>query len=106
MNVALVAGLVLTSLLAGCEAQGTKGQGMVFPPSPGTKGGGYFPEGGGFGGGFGGGARGGMKGGGFKGFPQQQQQPQQQQFPPLMSPQQQYPMGGPQRPMYQGPSFG
>ncbi|XP_065292675.1 uncharacterized protein [Dermacentor albipictus] len=99
MNVALVAGLVLTSLLAGCEAQGTKGQGMVFPPSPGTKGGGYFPDGGGyggggFGGGFGVGAKGGMKGGGLKGFP-----PQQPQFPPLMPPQQQYPMGPPQRPM-------
>ncbi|XP_065292673.1 uncharacterized protein [Dermacentor albipictus] len=79
MNVALVAGLVLTSLLAGCEAQGTKGQGMVFPPSPGTKGGGYFPDGGGyggggFGGGFGVGAKGGMKGGGLKGFPPQQPQ--------------------------------
>ncbi|KAH7972699.1 calcium-binding protein P [Rhipicephalus sanguineus] len=104
MNAALVAGLVITSLLAGCEAQAAiKGQNVMYPPGPGTKGGGYFPDGGG----YMPGAKGGMKGGGYKGYPPPQQpqfpmMPQQPQFPQFP------PMGPPQRPMNPGqqPYFG
>nr|XP_037274499.1 uncharacterized protein LOC119167162 [Rhipicephalus microplus] len=72
MNVALVAGLVITSLLAGCEGQAAiKGQNVMYPPGQATKGGGFFP-----GGGYFPGSKGGMKGGGYKGFPQLPQQPQ------------------------------
>ncbi|KAL3240823.1 hypothetical protein MRX96_021710 [Rhipicephalus microplus] len=92
MNVALVAGLVVTSLLAGCEGQAAiKGQNVMYTPGQATKGGGFFPGGGG---GYYPGSKGGMKGGGYKGFPQLPQQPQY----PIM-PQQQYPFIGPlQRP--------
>uniref|UniRef100_A0A131YAD6 Glycine rich superfamily member n=1 Tax=Rhipicephalus appendiculatus TaxID=34631 RepID=A0A131YAD6_RHIAP len=104
MNAALVAGLVITSLLAGCEGQAAiKGQNAMYPPGPGTKGGGgYFPGGGG-GGGYMPGAKGGMKGGGYKGF-----QPQQPQFPMMPQQPQFPPMGPPQRPMNPGqePFFG
>ncbi|XP_077537881.1 uncharacterized protein LOC144149992 [Haemaphysalis longicornis] len=95
MNIALAAALVVTSLVAGSQAQGMKGgqqQTYVFPQA--SMKGGFVNGGGGF---FGGG---GAKGGGMKGgpfvpmIPQQQQQPWQFPIPMQQMQQAQQPYFG------------